>query len=215
MQSHLTQLSRGSIRFTSDGNALLHLPTSKTDQFRQGSTIPLAASYDTTCPVTALKTLYHRYPKHNSDPLLSKLIGAFNQSWVIQRLHSLLRTAGINPEGFSGHSFRRGAVNSAIQAGISRQDDGSRTPWIAIFLLHQKLKTFWHSPNSCTLILAPRFLRAHLSTILLASHLAAPARILRGVEIDDWGLTSGESARSLAQPAWRGGVLGCGFPKRK
>ena len=39
--------------------------------------------------------------------------------------------------------------------------------------------------------------------------------ILRGVEIDDWGLTSGESARSLAQPAWRGGVLGCGFPKRK
>ena len=26
------------------------------------------------------------------------------------------------------------------------------------------------------------------------------------------GLTSGESARSLAQPAWRGGVFGCGFP---
>ena len=26
------------------------------------------------------------------------------------------------------------------------------------------------------------------------------------------GLTFGESARSLAQPAWRGGVLGCGFP---
>jgi hypothetical protein len=122
VQSHLTQLSRGSIRFTSDGNALLHLPTSKTDQFRQGSTIPLAASYDTTCPVTALKTLYHRYPKNNSDPLFSKLISTFDQSWVIQRLHSLLRTAGINPEGFSGHSFRRGAVNSAIQAGISRQD---------------------------------------------------------------------------------------------
>ena len=29
------------------------------------------------------------------------------------------------------------------------------------------------------------------------------------------GLTLGESARSLAQPAWRGGVLGCGFPKHK
>ena len=35
---------------------------------------------------------------------------------------SLLRTAGINPEGFSGHSFRRGAANSALQAGISRPD---------------------------------------------------------------------------------------------
>jgi hypothetical protein len=26
------------------------------------------------------------------------------------------------------------------------------------------------------------------------------------------GLTFGESARLLAQPAWRDGVLGCGFP---
>src|SRR5439155_3393069 len=52
----------------------------------------------------------------------SKVIGSFNQSWVIQRLHSLLRTVGINSEGFSGHSFRRGAANSALQAGISRQD---------------------------------------------------------------------------------------------
>lgn len=121
-QSHLTHLSRGSIRFTSDGNALLHLPTSKTDQFRQGTTIPLAASHDTTCPVTALKTLYLRYPKNNFEPLFSKVIGSFNQSWVIQRLHSLLRTGGINSEGFSGHSFRRGAANSALQAGISRQD---------------------------------------------------------------------------------------------
>ena len=66
-QSHLTHLSRGSIRFTSDGNALLHLPTSKTDQFHQGTTIPLAASHDTTCPVTALKTLYLRYPKNNFE----------------------------------------------------------------------------------------------------------------------------------------------------
>jgi len=121
-QSHLTELSRGSIQFTSDGNALLHLPTSKTDQFRQGTIIPLAASHDTTCPVTALKILYLRYPKNNFEPLFSKIIGSFDQSWVIRRLHSLLHTAGVNSEGFSGHSFRRGAANSALQAGISRQD---------------------------------------------------------------------------------------------
>jgi hypothetical protein len=48
-QSHLTQLSRGSIQFTPSGNALLHLPASKTDQFHQGTIVPLATSHDTTC----------------------------------------------------------------------------------------------------------------------------------------------------------------------
>ena len=128
-QSHLIQLSRGSIQFTSDGNALLHLPASKTDQFRQGTIIPLAASHDSTCPVSALKTLFHRYPNKNIDPLFTRVIGSFDGTWLIQRLHSLLRAAGINPDGFSGHSFRRGAANSALQAGISKQDIKTMGRW--------------------------------------------------------------------------------------
>jgi hypothetical protein len=86
-------------------------------------------------------------------------------------------------------------------------------PWIVIFIQRQILKTFLPSPNNYTLILAPRFLRSHLSMIprAPAPHLAASVHIFRGVEIDDWGLIFGESARSLAQPVWRGGGLGCGF----
>src|SRR5437773_9448248 len=99
LSSHISRIFPVDPFDSSDGNALLHLPTSKTDQFRQGTTIPLAASHDTTCLVTALKTLYLRYPKNNFEPLFSKVIGSFNQSWVIQRLHSLLRTGGINSEG--------------------------------------------------------------------------------------------------------------------
>ena len=154
VQSHLTQLS---IRFTSDGNALLHLPTSKTNQFRQGSTIPLAASYDTTCPVTALKTLYLRYPKNNFEPLFSKVIGSFDQSWVIQRLHSLLHTAGINSEGFSGHSFRHGAANSALQAGISRQDIMKMGRWKSDAMDHY----FSSTTNTKNLLALSKQLHSH------------------------------------------------------
>jgi len=46
----------------------------------------------------------------------------FNQTWVIHRLRTLLLAAGINPVAFSGHSFRRGAANTAATAGISRAD---------------------------------------------------------------------------------------------
>ena len=47
-------MTRESVQFTTEG-VLLHLPKSKTDQFRQGHTIPLAFSGDSTCPVKALQ----------------------------------------------------------------------------------------------------------------------------------------------------------------
>src|SRR5204863_3934694 len=97
--SHLTCLSRGSIQFTVDGNVLMNLPSSKTDQFRKGTVIPLSASHDTTCPVSALRLLFRRYPKPNTAPLFARAIGSFNRSWVLARLQPLLRTAGIDPQG--------------------------------------------------------------------------------------------------------------------
>jgi hypothetical protein len=121
-ESHLTSISRGSITFTIDGNVLLHLPVSKTDPYRQGTTIPLAASHDSTCPITALLRLFNRYNRPPSAPLFARSFGPFNHSWVLERLHSALLLAGINPTGFSGHSFRRGAANSALAAGIAHSD---------------------------------------------------------------------------------------------
>ena len=46
-----------SVQFTSDG-VLLHLPKSKTDQFGKGDTIPISPSGDSTCPGSALRTLF-------------------------------------------------------------------------------------------------------------------------------------------------------------
>src|SRR5579859_975627 len=39
-----------------------------------------------------------------------------------RKLRQALLFVGINPAGFSGHSFRRGAAHSALKAGISRKD---------------------------------------------------------------------------------------------
>src|SRR5436190_3123996 len=120
-QSVLQSLSRKSIQFVQDG-VILQLPASKMDPFRKGISIPLSPSGDINCPVSALRTLVEHYPKPTTAPLFSRLIGPFDRKWVLQKLRQSLLFAGINPVEFSGHSFRRGAANSAFKAGISRED---------------------------------------------------------------------------------------------
>jgi integrase len=120
-QSSIYRLTRSSVQFVNEG-VILHLPASKTDPFRKGVSIPLSSSNDETCPVTALRTLFHRYPKPPSSPLFSRLCGPFNRQWALRKISQGLLFAGINPKGFTGHSFRRGAANSAFKAGISKAD---------------------------------------------------------------------------------------------
>src|SRR5579859_1363887 len=120
-QSFLQSLSRGSIQFVRDG-VILQLPASKTDPFRKGVSIPLSPSGDIACPVSALRSLVERYPRPAIAPLFSRLLGPFDRKWVLSKLRQALLFAGINPAGFSSHSFCRGAANSALKAGISRED---------------------------------------------------------------------------------------------
>ena len=104
--SHLFHLSRHSVQFL-DNYVTLHLPSSKTDPYCQGTLVPLAQSPDPACPVKALSLLFTCYPTRNpSDPLFSCMFSPFNQAWVINRLQSTLLAAGIDPTSFSGHSFR-------------------------------------------------------------------------------------------------------------
>jgi hypothetical protein len=120
-QSFIHHLSRGSVQFVNEG-VILHLPASKTDPFRKGVSIPFSPSNDEICPVTALRTLFQRYPKPTSSPLFSRLCGPFDRQWVLRKMSQALLFAGLNPKGYTGHSFRRGAANSALNSGISRED---------------------------------------------------------------------------------------------
>jgi hypothetical protein len=98
--SHLFQLSRGSVKFTDKG-ILLHLPKSKTDQFRSGHDIPLSPSGDSCCPVRALHTLLDHYPRPPTDPLFSTSCGPFNKKWFMDKLMEALLKAGLDPMTYS------------------------------------------------------------------------------------------------------------------
>src|SRR5579859_6854943 len=106
-RSFLQSLSRESIQFVRD-EVILKLPASETDPFRKGPSIPLSPLWDITCPVSTLHALVERHPRPAMAPLFSQLIGSFDRKWVLGKLRQTQPFAGINPAGFSGHSFRRG-----------------------------------------------------------------------------------------------------------
>jgi integrase len=104
-------------------HALITLPASKTDPFRRGAVIPLAAAPGSRiCPVTALSEyidssdayddapLFHDTETDTGKPLL--------RDTYLYFLNRLLRAAGIPPENYSGHSARRGGATSAFRAGV-------------------------------------------------------------------------------------------------
>ena len=116
----------------SDGHHLdrlfFTLPASKTDPFRQGVTITIAAADERACAVSVLHLLLTRWPSPPESPLftlhhheLGQNPTAFDRRIVVNELRGCLTSAGISG-GYSGHSFRRGAATSARMAGVADHD---------------------------------------------------------------------------------------------
>jgi len=124
-------LTRSSISFEEDGNLVLTLPASKTDYFRKGVRIPLAAAPNRspTCPAITLRTLFNRFPANPKAPLFAKTFGPFSRDHLIKTIRNALLDAGLSPTGFSGHSLRRGAAVSAVAAGIPRDEIKALGRW--------------------------------------------------------------------------------------
>ena len=119
-------LTRSSVKFLPDmataTSILLSLPASKTDPFRKGVTILIAAAPGIiTCPVAALRQIFHGDPGTPSCPLFSGLEAgsALSRDLFIAKLKSLLLSLGYDSSKYSGHSFRRGAATSAAVAGYA------------------------------------------------------------------------------------------------
>ena len=124
-EHHQFYLARTHIQFNSNDSVTLTLPSSKTDPYRSGATIPLAFSPNPSplCPVRALRNLYSLYPRPPTHPLFSRPYGQpFNKQFVIAKIRELLLSAGIPSLGFSGHSIRKGAAVTAALNGVSRDD---------------------------------------------------------------------------------------------
>ena len=127
-------LTKGSIRISESGSYMeLTLPSSKTDPFRKGITLTIAASHDSACAVQAMRELQltdtHR---PQNAPLFC--IGraeqlAFTREYVVQRLQGLALSAGMGQGTWNGHSFRRGAATWAAEAGICDNDIQTLGRW--------------------------------------------------------------------------------------
>ena len=104
----------------------LPVPASKTDPFRKGITLIIAASTDAGCPINAMKRL-QRVDSHR--PLTAPLfcIGryqhqAFTREHVVRSLQHLTITAGLSQGSWNGHSFRRGAATWAAEVRVSEAE---------------------------------------------------------------------------------------------
>ena len=101
----------------------LTLPSSKTDHFRRGIKLTIAAFHDEACAVQAMKGL-QATDTHRLQWAPLFCIGRaeqlpFAREHVVQKLQTLATTARMGQGSWNGHSFRRGAATWAAEAGIS------------------------------------------------------------------------------------------------
>ena len=111
-------LTRRSVTLHED-HLELTLPASKTDPFRQGITLTIAASGDEACPVEAIRQLF-KWEAPSNSPLF-QWDNAFTRQLVTNKLREVLALLGVEGH-YSGHSFRRGAATSAREAGLSSEE---------------------------------------------------------------------------------------------
>ncbi|KNZ77989.1 hypothetical protein J132_02632, partial [Termitomyces sp. J132] len=110
----------------------LTLPTSKTiratsraadwtNPFHKGVSVTVAATLRwPTCPVTALKNLFAKFPCKAQAPLFEEPGGkALSYTYFVNAIRSALALAGLSPECFAGHSCGIGAASAAAAAGYS------------------------------------------------------------------------------------------------
>lgn len=116
-----THLSMGDLAVDSHvdtSSVSLRIKASKTDPFRQGQTIYLGATGTKLCPVKAILA-YIAVRGSNPGPLFRfENTKPLTRELLVKSLREALTTAGMNPEPYSGHSFRIGAATAAHAHGI-------------------------------------------------------------------------------------------------
>jgi integrase len=123
-RSELVSLVTSDQEFVRPG-IVITLRRSKTDQDGAGRKIGIPNGRGRWCPVVALEewlmvsgivegSIFRKIDRHGrigAKPLSGEAVGLI--------VRKRLRAAGIDPEGYSGHSLRAGLATSAAQAGVS------------------------------------------------------------------------------------------------
>ena len=127
-------LTKSSIRVIDDRTYMaVNLPASKTDPFRHGVEIIIAASRDEACPVRAMRN-FLRQDRHHPpfDPLFTVdqfRRAPFTREYVVHQLRMLATTAGLGTGTWNGHNFRRGAATWAAEVTLPEQQIQALGRW--------------------------------------------------------------------------------------
>ena len=126
----LVKLRADDITFSKEGMTV-RITSSKTDQYREGDTIPIAKSGLSTCPVAMLERYYATAQLSSSDGcLLFRGIvhtkrgerlrdkGALSYTRAREVIMHKLQSVGVDTSQLGLHSFRAGGATAAARAGV-------------------------------------------------------------------------------------------------
>ena len=127
-RSELVAIDIEHVRFDDDC-AIVYIPRSKTDQDGKGAWVRLEpASVPEFCPVAHLRGWIGALAvaRATGGPLFRPMSkagqlqpGRLSDKAVLRLVKSTLRSIGVDPKDYSGHSLRSGFVTSAVKAGAS------------------------------------------------------------------------------------------------
>ena len=98
----------------------VRIKKSKTDPFRQTSTITIASSRSNVCAVAATRDFLLQTPdSFPQSPMFQFKDGTpLSRRTLALNLHALLELCGLQPNNYNTHSFRIGAATTAAAAGL-------------------------------------------------------------------------------------------------
>ena len=101
----------------------LHLKQSKTDPFSKGYHVYLHQVTHSICPVSCVKQYLQVRTLKTANPFSPLFMldngNALNRYTFLHMLTTACTQAGINPSGFTGHSFRIGAATTAAKCNVA------------------------------------------------------------------------------------------------
>lgn len=97
----------------------IRIKMSKTDQFKEGTTIYLGKTSTEICPVTAILHYLSIRPDGQGPLFVSSDLKPITKRLFVSKIREVLAKAGIDASGYKGHSFRIGAATTAAACGLN------------------------------------------------------------------------------------------------
>lgn len=125
-RSELVALDRSDLTVCEDG-VRVRIARSKGDQEGEGQVIGISRTGSATCPVAALEAWLEAAGIHDGRVFRSidrygNVGVSLSDRAVALILKSRTNRAGLDPQGFSGHSLRAGFATSAARAGVGERE---------------------------------------------------------------------------------------------